>query len=221
MPLLWPHSIILMSSFTKYIWHTHKQNRHLDLASSYRLAAPPGQLLQQSVCITKELLQGTISEMLICMVHVLIGVVAWLQYGVGRRMPSTTNTGVFYCWFFWMHRATATRSWRSLLCHSSTATTSCCNVIMKSPMRQRSVHGSWKLKTSQFLHGLHTHPVRCHPVSMFGMFWIGSDIVLKPMKRSGPALHRPLSTTWSAACEGDVWHGVRQMMVTPDKSWEV
>ncbi len=35
------------------------------------------------------------------------------------------------------------------------------------------VHNSWKLKTSQFLqHGQHTHRT-CHPLSMFGMLWIG------------------------------------------------
>ncbi len=40
------------------------------------------------------------------------------------------------------------------------------------PMLQGSVHNSWKLKTSQFLHGQHTHRT-CHPSSMFGMLWIG------------------------------------------------
>ncbi len=35
-----------------------------------------------------------------------------------------------------------------------------------------SVHNSWKLKKSQFLHGQHTHRT-CHPLSMFGMLWIG------------------------------------------------
>ncbi len=37
---------------------------------------------------------------------------------------------------------------------------------------QGSVHNSWKLKTSQFLHGQHNHRT-CHPLSMFGMIWIG------------------------------------------------
>ena len=39
------------------------------------------------------------------------------------------------------------------------------------PVLQGSVHSSWKLKTSQFLHGQHTHQT-CHPLSMFGMLWI-------------------------------------------------
>ncbi len=71
-----------------------------------------------------------------------------------------------------MHRDTVTRSRGSLLCHSSTTITSCCSMIMHSPMLQGFVHNCWKLKTSQFLH------VRwvcwpCHPLSMFGMHWIG------------------------------------------------
>ncbi len=73
---------------------------------------------------------------------------------------------------FWMHRDTVTRSWGPLLCHSSTTITSCCSMIMHGPMLQGSVHNSWKLKTSQFLHGQHTHRT-CHPLSMFGMLWTG------------------------------------------------
>ncbi len=61
---------------------------------------------------------------------------------------------------FLMHRDTVTRSWGPLLCHSSTTITSCCSMIMHGPMLQASVHNSWKLKTSQFLHGQHTHIVR-------------------------------------------------------------
>ncbi len=72
---------------------------------------------------------------------------------------------------FWMHRDTVTRSWGPLLCHSSTTITSCCSMIMHGPMLQGSVHNSWKLKTSQFLHGQQTHRT-CHPLSMFGMLWI-------------------------------------------------
>ncbi len=34
--------------------------------------------------------------------------------------------------------------------------TSCCSMIMHGPMLHGSVHNSWKLKTSQFLHGKHT-----------------------------------------------------------------
>ncbi len=59
-----------------------------------------------------------------------------------------------------------------MLQHSSTTITSCCSMIMHSPMLQGSVHNSWKLKTSQFLHGQHIHRT-CHPLSMFGMLWIG------------------------------------------------
>ncbi len=72
---------------------------------------------------------------------------------------------------FWMHRDTVTRYWGPLLCHSSTTIPSCCSMIMHGPMLQGSVHNSWKLKTSQFLHGQHTHRT-CHPLSMFGMLWI-------------------------------------------------
>ncbi len=99
---------------------------------------------------------------------------------------------------FWMHRDTVTRSWGPLLCHSSTTNTSCCSMIMHGPMLQGSVHNSWKLKTSQFLHGQHTHRT-CHPLSMFGMLWMGvydsmfqflpiSSNFTQPLKRSGPAI---------------------------------
>ncbi len=108
---------------------------------------------------------------------------------------------------FWMHRDTVTRSWGPYLCHSSTTITSCCSMIMHGPMLQGSVHNSWKLKSSQFLHGQHTHRT-CHPLSMFGMLWIGVYVSLfqflpksinfaQPLKRSGPTFHRPQSTTWS------------------------
>ncbi len=105
-----------------------------------------------------------------------------------------------------MHRDTVTRSWGSLLCHSSTTITSCCSIHPRpSPhvaafihdhhlMLQGSVHNSWKLKTSQFLHGQHTHRT-CHPLSMFGMLWSGvyvsvflflpiSSNFTQPLKRS-------------------------------------
>ncbi len=62
---------------------------------------------------------------------------------------------------FWLHRDTMMRSWGPLLCHSSTTSTSCCSMIMHGPMLQRSVHNSWKLKTSRFLHGQHAIP--CYP----------------------------------------------------------
>ncbi len=112
-----------------------------------------------------------------------------------------------------MHRDTVTRSWGPLLCHSSTTITSCRSMIMHGPMLQGSVHNSWKLKTSQFLHGQHTHRT-CHPLSMFGMLWISvydsvfqflpiSSNFAQPLKRSGPTFHRPQSTTWSTLCEVD------------------
>ncbi len=44
----------------------------------------------------------------------------------------------------------------------TTTITSCCSMIMRGPMLQGSVHNSWKLKTSQFLHGQHTHRTCTH-----------------------------------------------------------
>ncbi len=88
-----------------------------------------------------------------------------VAHGYGQR------TQVHFIDGIWMHRDTMTRSWGPLLCHSSTTITSCCSMIMHGPMLQGSVHNSWKLKTSQFLHGQHTHRT-CHPLSMFGMLWI-------------------------------------------------
>ncbi len=130
---------------------------------------------------------------------------------------------------FWMHRDTVTRSWGPLLCYSFTTITSCCSMIMHSPMFQVFVHNSWKLKTSQFLHGQHTHRT-CHPLRMFGMLWIGiydsafqfqptSSNFAQPLKRSAPTFHSPQSTTWSTLCEGHVLHCVRQIVVTPDTDW--
>ncbi len=108
--------------------------------------------------------------------------------------------------------------WRGVLC-----------TRMHGPMLQGSVHNSWKLKTSQFLHGQHTHRT-CHPLNMFGMLWIGvydsmfqflpiSSNFTQPLKRSGPTFHRPQSTTWSTLCEGVALHCMRQMVVTPDTDW--
>ncbi len=138
-------------------------------------------------------------------------------YCMGRRMLWTTNTGAFYWWHFECTEITVTRSWGPLLCHSSMTITSCCSMIMHGPMLQGSVHNSWKLKTSQFLHGQHTHRT-CHPLSMFGMLWIGvydsvfqflpiSSNFAQPLKRSGPTFHRPQSTTWSTLCEGQMVFG--------------
>ncbi len=100
---------------------------------------------------------------------------------------------------FWMHKDTMMRSWGPLLCHSSTTITSCCSMIMLSLVLQGSVDNSWKLKTSQFVHGQHTHRT-CHPLSMFGMLWIGvydsvfqflpiSSNFAQSLKRSGPTSH--------------------------------
>ncbi len=58
---------------------------------------------------------------------------------------------------FWMHRDIVSRSWGPMLCHSSMTITSCCSMMMHGSLLQGSVHNSWKLKTSQFLHGQHNH----------------------------------------------------------------
>ncbi len=103
---------------------------------------------------------------------------------------------------FWMHRDTETH-WCAI---QTRAFTSCCSMIMHGLMLQGSVHNSWKLKTSQFLHGQHTHRA-CHPLSMFGMLWIClydsvfqflaiSSNFTQLLKRSEPTFHRPQSTTY-------------------------
>ncbi len=150
-------------------------------------------------------------------------------YGMGRGNVMDNDHRCTLLMAFWMNRDTVTRSWGPLLCDSSTTITLCCSMIMHGPMLQGSVHNSWKLKTSQFLNGQHTHRT-CDPLSMFGMRWISVyDSVLQfllissnftqPLKRSGPTSHRPQSTTWSTLCEGDVLHCVRQMVATPDTDW--
>ncbi len=206
---------------------TPAQDLHIQhLYLQDHLRQPPGQLLQQSVCITKEFLHKlseTVSGNLICMLVILIGVSTWLQFVIvtdlsgkmltfdgvwhfGEVFSSRMNHS-FHCtgqmadrvygvvwvsgllmstlwiewpmvavglWYeqvyvmdnehrcillmaFWMHRDTVMRSWGPLLCHSSTTITSCCSMIMHGPMLQGSVDNSWKLKTSQFLHGQHAH----------------------------------------------------------------
>ncbi len=136
-------------------------------------------------------------------------VVVGLWYGQAYVMDNERRCILLMA--FWMYRDTVTRSWGPLLCNSSTTITSCGSMIMHGPMLQGSVHNSWKLKTSQFLHGQHTHQT-CHPLSMFGMLWIGvydsvfqflpiSSNFTQPLKRSGPTFHRPKSTTWSTLCE--------------------
>ncbi len=62
---------------------------------------PPGQLLQQSVCITKEFLHKlseTVSGKLICMLVVLIGVLTWLQFVVVTDLSGQmlTSDGVWH-----------------------------------------------------------------------------------------------------------------------------
>ncbi len=49
--------------------------------------------------------------------------------------------------------------------------------------------------------------------SVFQFLPISSNFA-QPLKRSGPTFHRPQSTNWSALCEGDVLHCMRQMVVT-------
>ncbi len=138
------------------------------------------------------------------MLVVLIGVSTWLQFVIVTDLSGQMLTfdGVWHFGEVFSHRDTVTRSWGPLLCHSSTSITSCCSMIMHGPMLQASVHNSWKLKSSQFLHDQHTHRT-CHPLSMFVMYvmlCIGVyDSVLQflpissnftqPLKRSGPTLH--------------------------------
>ncbi len=130
---------------------------------------------------------------------------------------------------FWMHRYHDEILRPIVVPFIPTTITSCCSMIMHDLMLQGSVHNSWKLKTSQFLYGQHTHRT-CHSLSMFGMLWIGvydcvfqflpiSSNFTQPLKRSGATFHGPQSTTWSTLCEGDVLHCVRQMVVTPDTDW--
>ncbi len=74
----------------------------------------------------------------------------------------TTNSGAFY----WWHFECTEIPWWDPEAH-------CCAIHpwpsshvaawkMHGPMLQGSVHNSWKPKTSQFLHGQHTHQA-CHP----------------------------------------------------------
>ncbi len=98
---------------------------------------------------------------------------------------------------FWMHRDTVTRSWGPFLCHSSTSITSCCSMIMHGPMLQGSVHNSWKLKTSQFLHGQHTHWT-CHPLSMFGMVWIDVYDSVFLVLSNIQQLHTAIEEEWTS-----------------------
>ncbi len=97
------------------------------------------------------------------------GVMVWVmafRYGQAYAMDNEHRSIVLMAFTDERYRDTVMRSWGLLLCHSSTTNTSCCSML------QGSVHNSWKLKTSQFLYGQHTHQT-CHPLSMFGMLWIG------------------------------------------------
>ncbi len=144
-------------------------------------------------------------------------------YGVGRCMLWTKNPVAFY----WWHFECTEILWQDLEAH-------CCVI----PPRL-SPHVAYDnarphvaricTKKSQFLYGQHTHRT-CHPLSMFGMLWIGvydsvfqflpiSSNFAQPLKRSGATFHRPHSTTWSTLCKGDMLHCVRQMVVTPDTDW--
>lgn len=66
-----------------------------------------------------------------------------------------------------------TRSWVPLLNHTPKNVPSCCSMIIHNSMLWGSGRNSWKLKTSQFLHGQHSQ-WSCHPLSMFRMLWISS-----------------------------------------------
>ncbi len=114
------------------------------------------------------------------------------------------------------------------MCHSSTTITSCCSMIMHGLLLQGSVHNSWKLKTSRFLHGQHTHRT-CHPLSMFGMLWMGVYYSRVPVPTNIQQLRSAIGEEWTNIPqatinnlnlnEGDVLHCVWQMMVTPDTDW--
>ncbi len=146
----------------------------------------------------------------------------------GQAYVWTTNTGAFY----WWHFECTEIPWWDPEAHCVPFIHDhhlMCSMIMQGPMLQGSVHNSWKLTTSQFLHGQHTHRT-CHRLSMFGMLWIGvydsvfqflpiSSNFAQPLKRSRPTFHRPQSTTWSTLCKWDVLHCVRQMVGTPDTDW--
>ncbi len=154
-------------------------------------------------------------------------VVVGLWYGQAYVMDNEHRCILLMA--FWMHRYHDEILRPIVVPFIPTTITSCCSMIMHGLMLQVSVHNSWKLKTSQFLYGQHTHRT-CHSLSMFGMLWIGvydsvfqflpiSSNFTQPLKRSGATFHRPQTTTWSTLCEGDVLHCVRQMVVTPDTDW--
>ncbi len=121
----------------------------------------------------------------------------------GQAYVMDNEHGCILLMVFWMHRDTVTRSHNPLLCHSSTTITSCCSMIMHGPMMQGTVHNSWKLKTSQFLRGQHTHWT-CHPLSMFGMLWISVyDSVFEVL---------PISSNFRTAIEEE-WTNIPQATI--------
>ncbi len=125
--------------------------------------------------------------------------------------------------FYWWHFECSEITWRDPEAHCCVpffqTITLYCSMIMQGPMLQGSVHNSWMLKISQFMHGQHTHQT-CHPLSMFGMLWIDVYDSVFQFQPISSNFHRPQSTTWSTLCEGDVLlHCVKQMVVTPDTDW--
>ncbi len=129
---------------------------------------------------------------------------------------------------FWMHRDTVMRSWDPLLCHSSMTITSCCRMIMHSPMLQGSVHNSWKLKTSL------AWPAYSPPRHVTHWACLGCSRSVYTTECSS-SCHYP-ATSHShlkgvdqhstghnqqpdQPCEGEMLHCVRQMVVTPDTDW--
>ncbi len=132
----------------------------------------------------------------------------------------TTNTDAFYWWHF---ECTEIPWWDPEV----TSITSYCSMIKHGPMLQGSVHNSWKLKTSQFLHGQHTHRA-CHPLSMFGMLWIGvydsvfqflpiSSKFAQPLNRSVPTFHNSMRRRCVALREANGGH-TRYWLVLPQYS---
>ena len=149
----------------------------------------------------------------------------WWQWGYGMdRHKYGHEHNSILSMTIWMHRNTVTRSWGPLLSRSSAAITSCFSMIMHGPMSQGSVHNSWKLKMSQFFHGLHPHQT-CHSLSMFGMLWrVWQRVpVSNNIQQLCTAIEErdniPQSTAWSSLCEGDVSRCMRQIVVTPDTDW--
>ncbi len=93
-------------------------------------------------------------------------------------------------------------------------------MIMHGPMLQGSVHNSWKLKTSQFLHDQPTRRI-CHPLSMFGMLWI--DVYTSVFQ------FLPISSNFAQPEEewinipqatiNNLINSMLQMVVTPYTDW--